>query len=439
MIVTMNNPQQSAWNAPGDNQTPHGFFASIRASGWSRPPSRWIGGVCSGIAEKSGWDVSLVRGVTIVASIFFGFPVILYALAWMLLPNQSDGKIELQSALAGRFDGSQLAGGALLLAGLLNPFMWGVQINAPWYGPLGLLIVAAAVVVAYTSRPNRNSKSTKESSMPDTSNHQGHAWQANQSYPAPPPAGSPFPAPYAGAYPQPVRAPRQSSAVALAVIGILLLVGAGMAGAAIIGSAYYPWFSIWVALALIVLGLTLAITALRGRRGGWLLGISIAFAVIAGPIGLGIASNYNNHFEDIAGAVLSTEMVVGDDNQTVIADDYATLVGGTYTLGSNVDAIDAQASTVTLDLTDANEWKNTDKTIDVDLQASVLVIQVKAGQPISYSIDGSMSQMNTPSDSKLEWFPPSKVGNFNFENSTPGALELKVNSSASIIKFEEVK
>jgi phage shock protein PspC (stress-responsive transcriptional regulator) len=51
---------------------------------------RLIGGVCGGLAEWLGWDVTLVRVLYIIVSIFsVGFPGILaYIILWILMPEE---------------------------------------------------------------------------------------------------------------------------------------------------------------------------------------------------------------------------------------------------------------------------------------------------------------------------------------------------------------
>jgi phage shock protein PspC (stress-responsive transcriptional regulator) len=64
------------------------FFDSIRQSGFRRGPDRVLGGICGGIAAKTGINVWLVRIVTLL---LFLLPVVgwgLYAVIWLLTPNQ---------------------------------------------------------------------------------------------------------------------------------------------------------------------------------------------------------------------------------------------------------------------------------------------------------------------------------------------------------------
>ncbi|MFQ5526414.1 MAG: PspC domain-containing protein [Thermoanaerobaculia bacterium] len=52
---------------------------------------RIIGGVCGGLADWLGWDVTLVRVLYVVLSIFSaGFPGILaYIILWFVMPEES--------------------------------------------------------------------------------------------------------------------------------------------------------------------------------------------------------------------------------------------------------------------------------------------------------------------------------------------------------------
>lgn len=74
------------------------FFNSLRSMPLRRGPARMAGGVAGGIADKFGWDVSLVR---IAMLLSFLLPVIgigAYIMAWLLIPAQ-DGSIILQKWL----------------------------------------------------------------------------------------------------------------------------------------------------------------------------------------------------------------------------------------------------------------------------------------------------------------------------------------------------
>ncbi len=91
-------PVEGAWGAPpppGSAFPPYAGQAPVgngRAYGGRlvRPRHpRMIAGVCSGIALYYGWDVTLIRIVTVVVAILFAVVLvpILYAIAWIIVPE----------------------------------------------------------------------------------------------------------------------------------------------------------------------------------------------------------------------------------------------------------------------------------------------------------------------------------------------------------------
>jgi phage shock protein C len=49
---------------------------------------RWIGGVCGGFADYTGFDANVIRIVLVAATVLgFGSPVIVYLAAWLLMPK----------------------------------------------------------------------------------------------------------------------------------------------------------------------------------------------------------------------------------------------------------------------------------------------------------------------------------------------------------------
>jgi phage shock protein C len=51
---------------------------------------RWVAGVCAGLAEYSGVDVSLIRVIFAVLTVFGGLGPIAYVLAWALVPEEGE-------------------------------------------------------------------------------------------------------------------------------------------------------------------------------------------------------------------------------------------------------------------------------------------------------------------------------------------------------------
>jgi len=49
---------------------------------------RVLGGVCAAVANRFGWDVTLTRVLTVVASFFAGAAVIVYIVLWVVVPEE---------------------------------------------------------------------------------------------------------------------------------------------------------------------------------------------------------------------------------------------------------------------------------------------------------------------------------------------------------------
>ncbi len=64
------------------------FFNWIRALRITRRPG-WFGGVCAGLADRLGMNESLVRLIICIAGLLVGgVGIIVYILAWLILPDQ---------------------------------------------------------------------------------------------------------------------------------------------------------------------------------------------------------------------------------------------------------------------------------------------------------------------------------------------------------------
>ena len=51
---------------------------------------RWLAGVCAGLADYTGMDVSLIRVIFAVLTLFSGLGAIAYVLAWALVPEEGE-------------------------------------------------------------------------------------------------------------------------------------------------------------------------------------------------------------------------------------------------------------------------------------------------------------------------------------------------------------
>lgn len=296
--------------APYAVAQPRNFFEWVRGNGVYRGSDRWIGGVASGIAHRTGVDPLIVRGIFIVLALFAGIGVLLYGIAWALLP-EPDGRIHLQEAGAGRWTGGMT--GALITTILGFPSLgtgaWGWEGNGFgrfiwavfWIGAITYLIY-------FLVQRNRNRSGNLAMNTNPQPGAPGAAAFSSGPYATVPPSGSVPPAgpagpygpggpygpsgpydggfrPPAGATPPPAK-PRKFGPGAPAVAitaGTALLVGGGIkaldAGNVIdLGNSANA--VVWASAAA-VLGLGILISGLRGRTPG----ILSFFAVVALIIG----------------------------------------------------------------------------------------------------------------------------------------------------------
>ena len=156
--------QSPAFQGPGHHSNPgtYGqsgmdrFFNSIRAMNLYRAQPRVLGGVCSGISQRYGIDMTLVRILFIVAALL-GFGGFLYALAWAFLPEVEDGRIHVEQALHGDFTGG-LAGAIVLALFSGAPASISVDLLPSFFGSSTFIGIAAVVAVLLIANSRRNSQ-----------------------------------------------------------------------------------------------------------------------------------------------------------------------------------------------------------------------------------------------------------------------------------------
>ncbi|MDQ6895963.1 MAG: PspC domain-containing protein [Actinomycetota bacterium] len=125
------------------------FFATLRRSSVTRSSDRVIAGVAAGVAARLGVSPAIVR-VAIVGLAIFGPGVLLYLLAWLMLPD-AQGHIRLERAVRGGEGGSILllvVGGLALLGALFGDEV-GRGPGMHGHGPWPLLIVAGIALLGW--------------------------------------------------------------------------------------------------------------------------------------------------------------------------------------------------------------------------------------------------------------------------------------------------
>ena len=447
------------------------FFESMRGSGWYRAQPRVIGGVCSGVAARTGWDMSLVRVLTVLAAFFIPVVPLAYALGWLLLPEAQDGRIHLEEALEGRFDIAVVGGivlGLFSLSSLIPSvglIFGGAGIGFGSFFALAIIggligLVYLVVASASSSNKRRGPGAPGQYGTPrygtpqyggqqgtspagDTAPFGGTTPSASGAGPASPgqaspehPAGYPFygvpadspsasGAPGAQAGPRPAAArpsqphpgwrppagppkPRQwtprpapthrprtvSARANLAITGLLVLVAAAVfAGIYMVDKGpAIPFITaasqsqtiariivIGGGVCLIIVGLSLAIAALRDRSAGWLTTLSILGLILALPTAaIGTEATHN--------AITTIGSTIQNPTSDQTVDWTVSSVHGS-----------SPQSTVTLDLSGAPA--GTTKSITVSWQAwQNLTIKVAEGQPVQIVCQSSIDSLATNMD-----------------------------------------
>ena len=335
--------QQYGGPQPGpQGGSTHRFFDSLRGSGLMRTNERWVAGVAGGVAHRFDLDPTLVRCVWVVLSLFAGVGLVLYGLAWALLPEESDGRIHLEEAFSGRFNAGLAGAIGMTIIGMST---FGSGFIPNWYVHeagtagiaaalwplfwLGLIVLAIVFLIRSAQNRSANRKAARGHRRPQPwqtypagaaqapgsrpGSQAGPAGQAGGFTPAAgstsawdsstPGSGAPaFNQPAGGpswqnrsyrqypSYQQPPvptrparpRRPGPGSSLSLAVLGLGLLTAAGV------------WYAtatrhlgllqgqfILVGILVDLLGAGIVVSGLRRRHGGWMtvLGWPILFVV----------------------------------------------------------------------------------------------------------------------------------------------------------------
>ena len=425
--------------APGPTPPPAGsqpenFFDWIRRQGVRRGRERWVGGVASGIAERFGVDPLIVRGILIVLTVFAGVGVVLYGIAWALLP-EPDGRIHVQEAAAGRWSSGMT--GALITTVIgfpslgtgfwgwdrygVGPFIWTVF----WVGGVIYLIYYL------TQRNKSRNEGTPMPATPPTgpytaADYSGTPFPGYGGSPAsaagwgtpppstpPPPTGGGYRPVPGGASVPPVK-PRNlgpgSPAVAVTV-GLALLVGGGLKAldaANVIDLGTSSNAIVWASGA-VILGLGILVSGLRGRTSG-ILGFFAAVALIVGGI-FNVLPN-------------------GDRFRPQNADWYPVSIDQAR------GGFDITAGTGTVDLTRLalNPPLGTDLVVPIDATASNLTVIIPDTVPVEVRADMTMGNLNEGSQSHGGM----TTRQSNYNTGKPGAtLIVTVNGTFSNVTIKE--
>lgn len=423
--------QGPGYQGPGHHSNPGAygqsgmdrFFNSIRAMNLYRAQPRVLGGVCSGISQRYGIDMTLMRILFIVAALL-GFGGFLYALAWAFLPEVEDGRIHLEQALHGDFTGG-LAGAIVLALFSGAPASISVDLLPSFFGSSTFIGIAAVVAVLLIANSRRNSQNYSGypygpggydggagygpdggngggtdggygNSGVDSENYDpngayastrgydggvGHGpngtyngGEGQQVFSAPPVGSNGKPVPrwqgnYNAGGPRPNYQPYQrknwapgpGSMLSLITLGLLVMCAIPMVLEQSLRSLV-----ISAALAAGVMGLALAVCAVRGRHGGWI-SVMAVFSLIFGFMPIAA----------ITSAAPQSALDIDWQNVRVDKSNYNYMV----------PSIPNFVGETTLDLTQAPAGEN--RTITVNSFVGQLTIKTAYGQSVRIEMDHS--------------------------------------------------
>lgn len=404
------------------------FFNSVRAMNLYRAQPRVLGGVCSGISQRYGIDMTLMRILFIVAALL-GFGGFLYALAWAFLPEVEDGRIHVEQALHGDFTGG--LAGAIVLA-LFSGAPASVSLDflpilPSFFGNSTLIGIAAVVAVLLIANSRRNSQDYSGYPYgpggydggagygPDGGNGGGtdggygnsgvgsenydpngayastrgydggvgpnegyngtyNGGEGQQVFSAPPVGSNGKPVPrwqgnYNAGGPRPSYQPYQrknwvpgpGSMLSLITLGLLVMCAIPMVLEQSLRSLV-----ISAALAAGVMGLALAVCAVRGRHGGWI-SVMAVFSLIFGFMPIAAVTS----------AAPQSALDIDWQNVRVDKSNYNYMV----------PSIPNFVGETTLDLTQAPAGEN--RTITVNSFVGQLTIKTAYGQSVRIEMDHS--------------------------------------------------
>lgn len=274
-----------------------------------------LAGVCGGLGRRLGIDPVLLRVVAVVLAVFGGVGLLLYALAWLLVPAEGEQVSIVEQAL-GRGGPGRDRGGPILLViglGLLALVISGSILDGRGEGALllGLAVVGGVLLLNRQDRgvvpappgaplttlpPTGGPTDHLETSMDPTERAtaplppQPPGSQPTYGGPPPtyagwsggPPPGGTTPLSYSRAVPPgpPLPRPKRERSALTPITLSALLVAVGILGLADLAGAGVP-AAAYVALSLAVIGTGLVVGAWYGRGPSLVvLGVLVALVLL---------------------------------------------------------------------------------------------------------------------------------------------------------------
>lgn len=240
-----------------------------------------IAGVAGGLGQYFGLDPVIFRIAFVVLALAGASGILLYLLAWVLLPKQGEARSAIQQAIDRPGRGKKavavvlLVVGALTLVAQTHLFDGGVLWSA-------LLIGAGALVLLKDRDDDRGDPPASGPPVPEATDPTAPL-STSTSTPTPTPGASDIPAaapasPPAAAPASPPPAPPTGRSLTTVVVSVLL-VGGGVAGLAGMSA------TLFLSIALLVVGIGLLVGSRWGRARG-LIPVGLVVVVALGAASL---------------------------------------------------------------------------------------------------------------------------------------------------------
>lgn len=323
---------------------------------------RYVAGVAGGLGRHFDVDPTVVRVVLVVLALFGGAGVLIYGAVWLLVPEDNQERAPIDVSPETRRVLLIVAAVVAALSFLGVAFSdrgWGWG----WGFPVPLVVLAVVAVVVFATRDRRD-RTPPPPPWPGTPvpPQEGSPVSSTTAVPSSPtPAGPSYvpPAPTTFTPPPPPR-PRRTGLVLFWPTLALVAIALGTLG--VVDAGYDVPFSAYPALALAVVGAMLLVGAFVGRPGGL--------------IALGLLAALNT---GIFGIIEATGGPDATNREQYLAPTTALAVHDSYTL---------DRGELTLDLTRVGNVAALDgRTISADMQAGRLHVVVPGSMDVNVRAD----------------------------------------------------
>lgn len=342
-------------------------YTQIRRLGLYRESDRWLGGVIGAFATKFNQDRTLLRGLAVASLVVSGAAAVVYAAAWMLLPDRQTGKSLLERLAKGDFDAMALGAAGIAILGMARgDFLLGPN-GGPITGSVFAICLLSAIAVFTIGLVQSSQAAGETAHIPSEHIPSEHTWSntvSDQNLPdgdsptstqplpaaAPPPGTTPYrqPLPESTKPAGPVVVvPKPGVRVFGVAVGLLLLVYAVsivVTGDVVLDSR----------LSLIILGAALTLTGgaiVVNAFRGWSSGSLSSFAVILALLAFfsGSALGVNNFFNSFGNGGLIADSSTWDPDSSNFDQGTSYLVGDfTVDLTDLADAEEDKSASVNL-------------------------------------------------------------------------------------------